>query len=219
VTIINFTILPIYMILVSNTEPQNLIDLLQKKAGSIPIKRSPINPGDVLFHNTVIERKTYADLIQSIKSRRIFSQIKRQQISYKDSYLILEMPLLESLLNIDKFYQFIIYIQEIGTKVLFSTGMNHTCSIILLLYNLKVKRTNYSLIEPAIRNQKKILSAKEKKIFFLQGFPLFGRKTCIQILNEFPDLLSFLNSKKSDLKNSRISIGNKRWKSMQKILR
>jgi len=54
-------------------EPAGIIELLEKKAD---IHIGNITPGDYVFPPVGIERKTYADFLQSVKTRRLFEQLK-----------------------------------------------------------------------------------------------------------------------------------------------
>lgn len=204
------------MIHASVHEPDTIIAYLKTKE---EVAVSNITPGDYAFPPTGIERKTYEDFLQSMKTRRLFEQLRRLKSCYADAYLIIEAPYLMNVFSSTPSYalptyRVILYLMESGIKVIFSSSPKHTAEIILLIHK-RAKRAFPTLVNKSARYRPKKQTLQEQQLFFLQGIPGIGYKTAKKIMAKCTSIKSFLAADSSDFKGI---LGARKRKQMKMLL-
>ena len=185
-------------IIVDTREKQSLIsaNLIEKKAN---IKYEQLEIGDYLIQDTIIERKTFSDFIDSIIDKRLFTQL-REIKKYPKHFLILEGFNYEY----DKFN-----VHENAVRgMLLSIAIDYQIPVVytkneedtanfLILTAKKYERPKQ---EMSIRPSKTFKTPEEQKQFILEGFPGIGPAAAINLLNKFPTLQNIFNSTQEELK-------------------
>lgn len=204
------------MIHASVHEPETIINYLKTRE---EVTVSNIMPGDYVFPPTGIERKTYEDFLQSVKTRRLFEQMQRLKSCYADTYLIIEAPYLMNIFSSTPSYSLptyrvILFLMDKGIKVIFSSGIEHTAELILLIHK-RTTRTFPQLTNKPARYRPKKQTLRERQLFFLQGIPGIGLKTAKNIMSGCPSIRRFLDAEPSELKKV---LGAKKRRQMKTLL-
>ena len=119
-----------------------------------------------------------------------------------------------NIVNLDPIYKVLLYVQDIGLRILFSISEVHTAEIILIIY----RRRKAAVIScNFIRYKPRTNSMREKQLFFLQGIPGIGHITAVSLLTHFQTIRKILNSTKTELSDSK-RVGKKLAGSIQSIL-
>lgn len=185
-------------IIVDTREKQSLIatNLLEKKAN---IKFEKLEIGDYLIGNTIIERKTFSDFVNSIINKRLFDQL-REIKKYPNYFLIIESFDYEygkfnihknatrgMLLSIAIDYQI---------PTIYTENEEDTANFLILT----AKKYERPKQQNNTRQTKSKLTLSQQKQFILEGFPGIGPTLAKNLLNKFPDLKSILNATEEQLK-------------------
>lgn len=188
-------------IIESNKKEIIEIDYREKKS-LVPSKLSKyfylefkeLKIGDYIVKDTIIERKSMHDFVESIKNNRLKKQIKEIK-QYKNYLLIIEGNLKRiSGIHPNAAKGFIIS-TLINNKVpiLFTEDEEETARYLFLIGNQQKK-------ENKINPTKKIPSKKDRQLFVLQSFPGIGSKKSKELLEEFKTLKKVFNSDSDKLK-------------------
>lgn len=204
------------MITASVHEPDSIIFILKSSA---EVTVSNITPGDYVFPPCGIERKTYSDFLQSLKTRRLLDQLSRLKACYPYSYLIIEEPNLLSIIapkdsHALHVYKVILYLHDKGICTLFSASPEHTAQIILLIHK-RMKRKFPSLVCSPARYRPKAKTLRDEQIHFLQGIPGIGATTAKKILAEKESIFTFFSRSQVDQTKA---IGRKRARHMRILM-
>lgn len=180
-------------------EKNSLIISELKYSNEVELEIKHLEIGDYLIGDIAIERKTINDLISSIISKRILSQINNLQ-NYEKRLLIIEGDLKDLNENI-----------KLNPKIIqgfiLSCMLNHNINI---LQTKDYKDTSQYLITLAKQQLKPKTeislhsripkTLKEQKKYILESFPNIGPKKAKKLLEKFSNLLSVFNASEEDLK-------------------
>ncbi len=159
------------------------------------VKIKELKVGDYIANSTVVERKTAADFISSMKNKRLSKQLDELQ-QYKNKLLIIEgyedLPIFEENkdgINPNAVRGYLLSISlKHNTPIIFSKNETDTAKYLLLLAKKKES-------EASLNAKKKALNKKEQMQFILEGFPGIGPKTAKKLLKEFGSLEKLFNAK------------------------
>lgn len=149
--------------------------------------------GDYLINNTIIERKTKSDLINSIMDKRIFSQLDNIK-KYPNYLLIIEENNFQHIINENVIRGFILSaIAKSKIPIIFTKNEKDTAKYLSILANKKEK-SSYS-----IRPSRNFLSSEKQIQFILEGFPNIGPVKAKELIKEFKSLKNISNASKEQL--------------------
>ncbi len=189
-------------IIVDTREKQSLIsaNLLNKKAN---IKYEKLDIGDYLIEDTIVERKTFQDFVNSMTNRRLLSQLQEIK-KYSKHFLILEgfyynykdfnvheNAIKGMLLSI---------VTDFKIPIIYTEDGEDTASFLILL----AKRYEKPKIENSIRQTKTFKTLEEQKQFILEGFPGVGPIAVKNLLEKFETLSNVFNATEDELKETKI---------------
>jgi len=187
-------------IIIDTREKQSLItaNLMEQKAN---IQHELLQIGDYLIQDTIIERKTFPDLIGSILNKRLFTQLQEIK-KYPTYFLIIE----GFNYNYKKFN-----IHENAIRgMLLSIATDHQVPIIYTKDSkdtanfliLTAKRYEKPKSKNAIRETKTQLTPEQQKQFILEGFPGIGPVAAKNLLGEFKSLNNIFNATEKQLEKT-----------------
>lgn len=185
-------------IIVDYREKNSLVisELIKQKC-EIEFKQLEI--GDYIINDTIIERKTFQDLLSSIINKRIFTQIANLKTIENKMVIIegIEEYLYNSRnqrLNENAIKGFLISIL-INHKIplLFSKDCEDTAKILKLIAKKSDKNKS------SIKLEKIPKTEKEKIIFIIGNFEGIGQKTAVKLLEEFKTIKNIINAPKEQL--------------------
>ena len=185
-------------IIIDTREKQSLItaNLIERRAN---IKHEQLEIGDYLIQDTIVERKTFSDLIGSIIDKRLFTQL-REIKKYPNYFLLIEgfyydynrfnvheNAVRGMLLSIAIDYQ---------VPVIYTEDEEDTAKFLILT----ARRYEKPKQEMSIRPSKTFKTPEEQKQFILEGFPGIGPAAAINLLDKFPTLKEIFNTTEDGLK-------------------
>ncbi|MFA5953676.1 MAG: ERCC4 domain-containing protein [Candidatus Pacearchaeota archaeon] len=183
--------------------PSQLVNL------GLEIEFRQLKIGDYQIGNTLIERKTFSDFINSMIDKRIFRQLEELK-QFPNSFLIIE----EFDLNSEKFSNknalrglILSIILRYKIPIVFVKDYFETAEYIKIISNKKEK-------EVSLNYSKKSLSKKEQLQFVLEAFPNVGPAKAKKLLEKFQTIKNISNSSEKDLEE----ILGKRAKEFLEIL-
>ncbi|OYT36763.1 hypothetical protein B6U91_00430 [Candidatus Pacearchaeota archaeon ex4484_71] len=150
--------------------------------------------GDYIIGKTVIERKTFSDLISSIIDKRIFSQ-SINLTKAEERLIIIEGP--QQIAN-KKINENVIAgaLLSITLKnkipILFTKNAEETARYVYLISQKKNK-------EHPLNITKKTLTEKERKLFILESFPKIGPTKARKLLEKFGSIKKIINAPVEDI--------------------
>lgn len=183
----------ISLITIDNREKNSLVPAeLYAQNLKTEFKQLPI--GDYIINNTIIERKEINDFTQSIKSKRIFKQLKEIK-QYPNYILIIEGDIYtQKILHSNALRGAITTIAtSYKIPIIFTKHPKETAQYISILS--KKKRKN--LILTPIKKQ---FNKTEWQLNILEAFPDIGQKTAIKLLEKFHTLKNIFNKTENELK-------------------
>lgn len=150
--------------------------------------------GDYLTNNIIIERKEIQDLVNSIKNKRIFKQIKEIK-QYKKRLLVIEGDIYsQKSLSPNAIKGFILSVNlHHKIPVIKTNSAQETAKYISLLANKKINKSK-TIIE------KKKLNLEERKKYILQSFEGIGPKTSKKLIDNFKSLKNIFFATEKELK-------------------
>jgi Fanconi anemia group M protein len=185
-------------IIVDTREKQSLIaaNLLDKKAN---IKYEQLEIGDYLVQDTIIERKTFSDLLSSMLDKRLFAQLQEIK-KYPKHFLIIE--------GFDYEYDKFNVHENAVRGMLLSVAIDYQIPIIYTedeedtanFLILTAKRYEKPRPDIGLRQSKTHKTLEEQKQFILEGFPGIGPVAAKQLLEKFPTLQTIFNTTEKQLK-------------------
>ena len=148
--------------------------------------------GDYLVKETIIERKTTTDFIQSMINKRLFKQLEEIK-QYPNYLLIIEGKFKETNVHPNAIKGFILSITlNYKVPIIFTNSEEETATYISLLAK-KQKRTI------SLNPTKSSLTIEQQIEFILQSFPNIGPKTSKKLLEKFGNLKTIFNSSEKEL--------------------
>ena len=185
-------------IIIDTREKQSLIaSNLIKSNAKIDFEKLEI--GDYLIQDTIIERKTFADLVGSILNKRLFDQL-REIKKYPNHFLLIE--------GFDYNYSRFNVHENAIRGMLLSVAIDYQVPIIYTedeedtanFLILTAKRYEKPRPEIGLRPSKTFQTPEEQKQFILEGFPGIGPTTAKQLLENFSSLKEVFNTTEEKLK-------------------
>ena len=184
-------------IIVDTREKQSLItaNLIEQKAN---IQHELLQIGDYLINDTIIERKTFPDFINSMLNKRLHKQLLEIK-KYPKHFLILENfhynysqfkihenAIRGMLLSIATDYQ---------VPIIYTKNGKDTARFLILT----AKRYEKQKSQNTIRQTKSSLTLQQQKQFILEGFPGIGATIAKNLLKEFKTLKNIFNATEKEL--------------------
>jgi ERCC4-type nuclease len=173
----------------------NLIEL------GAEINIMPLQVGDFLINNTIIERKTLSDFISSMLSKRLIQQLSNMQ-QYNKRLLIIEGELNKntfenSKLNPNSIKGMILSTcLDMNIPIIRTKNSEETSIYLFLLAKRQLKKQSEISLHSRIPKTK-----QEQKEYILQAFPNIGPTKSKQLLKEFKSLKNIFSSTKEELNN------------------
>ncbi len=194
-------------IIVDTREKQSLIaaSLSEKKAN---IKFEKLDIGDYLIDDTIIERKTFSDFVNSMLNKRLTEQLHNLK-KYPRYFLIIE----------GFYYHYNDFnIHENAVKgmllsiatdfkipIIYTEDTKDTASfLILLAKRIEKPKTQYSA-----RQTKTLKTLEEQKQFILEGFPGIGPIASKNLFDKFGSLKNIFNISREEIEKLKILDDNK----------
>jgi len=193
---------------VKNKEkPKIIMDIHEKNSlvlanltNEAEVNIQPLEIGDYLIGETIIERKTFSDFISSMLNRRLIGQLSQMQ-KYSSRILILEGKDFESLeerqskLNPNSIRGMILSTSlDFSTNIIFTKDSEETAKYLVLLAKKQLKgKTDFTL------HSRKPASKSEQKQYILEAFPNIGPKKAEALLKEFKTLRQVFNAGDEEL--------------------
>jgi ERCC4-type nuclease len=184
-------------IIIDTREKQSLIasNLINKKTNT---KFEKLDIGDYLIQDTIIERKTFSDLLSSITDKRIFKQLPELK-KYKNYLLLIE----GFYYNYSDFNIHENAIRGLLTSIsldykipiIYTEDENDTSKFLITL----AKRYEKPRPEISMRPAKNTSSIEEQKKFILEGFPGIGPTKSKKLLEKFQNLQNIFNASSEEL--------------------
>ena len=178
------------MSLIIDSRESSIITILQERC--IPFTQQLLDIGDILLHDYIIERKTFADLASSITDGRFREQKDRlSQISDKKVVYLIEhsnhkfsdKTLLSAIINLTLNHNF---------QVLFSNNVSMSCDIIELLLSKKTSSSSIPLVAPVLKKSTKLLhNALACQLNSIHGI---SWKVSLQIQEEYHTMNNLLTN-------------------------
>jgi len=168
-----------------------LANLFELKAN---LKQEKLEVGDYLIRDLIIERKTTNDLINSLKTNHLHTQLYNMK-QYPNVLLIIE----QSNINHTKINPTAI------NGIILSITLHHKIPI---FHTQNAKHTAETLVQIAsktkiqnsIRPTKIPKTIAEQKQYVIEGFPGIGPTKAKQLIESYPNLKSIFTSKEEELK-------------------
>ncbi|MEK6889399.1 MAG: ERCC4 domain-containing protein [Nanoarchaeota archaeon] len=177
-------------IIIDNREKQSLVPS-ELTSLNFQLKFEQLQVGDYLVNNTIIERKTFADLQSSIINKRIFEQLSN--LKDKQSLLIIEGKS-NLFIHENALRGFLLSLAtEFKVPFVFSKDEKDTALFISVLARKEKK-------EISLRFSPKLQSKSEIQQFILEGFPNIGPSTAKALLKEFKSLSAIFTANEEQLK-------------------
>ncbi|MEA3414453.1 MAG: ERCC4 domain-containing protein [Nanoarchaeota archaeon] len=154
-----------------------------------------LKTGDYLVKETIIERKTINDFIQSMINKRLYLQIENLK-QYQKKLIIIEGNFREIKINMhpNAIKGFILSITlEKKIPVIFTEDAEQTAEYIALIAR---KQKKHLTLNPVRKN----LSKKQQLEFIIQAFPNIGAIKSKKLLQEFKTLKQLINTTEKKLK-------------------
>lgn len=184
--------------------PKILIDYREKNSLvpaeliklEIPIEFQQLKIGDYIINNTVIERKTISDFVNSMINKRLFKQLEEMP-QYPQQLLLIEgsQEFLEKTgINSNALRGFLLtIILKFKVPVIFTKDCEETANYLKILWNKKEKPFSFNV-------SKRNLTKDERLKFILEAFPNIGPKKSEKLLKEFQTIQNIINAPEENLK-------------------
>jgi len=197
--------------------PKIIIDIHEKNSlipselgGSdqVKIEIRSLKIGDYLIGNTIIERKTIQDFINSMINKRLISQLRQMQ-KYKNKILIVEgtennffkeIYKKDTKLNDNSLRGFLLSISlNYKTQIIFTEDYEDTSKYLIILAKQQLKQKT-----PITLHSKIPKTIKEQKQYIIEAFPNIGPITAKKLLEKFKTISNVICAsriKKNEKKN------------------
>jgi len=177
-------------------EREEVVPQLLSRLG-VEVKIERLECGDYLLPSFIIERKRVGDLLNSIKSGRIFSQLSRcAEFASSNNLaplLLIEGPIreIEKRGMVNAVSGFLLILQFSGFKVLFSPSPLATASILKSLLSFKRKD---------LREKPRVVRGDLPQLSVLCSFPGIGPKRGKKLLSHFRSLSRIFAASEEELR-------------------
>lgn len=194
---------PNTQIIIDTREKQSLIaaNLKEQKASTTFEK---LEIGDYLINETILERKTFSDFVNSMLNKRLISQLIEMQ-KYENKYLILEgfnYDYSKFNINENAIRGMLLSIpSSFKIPIIYTKDEEDTSKFLITL----AKRQSKEKKEFSIRQTKTAMSPEKQKQFILEGFPGIGPIAAKKLLTEFSSLKNIFNATSSDFEKIKLN--------------
>ncbi len=159
---------------------------LRRDFGCVVVVRD-LEVGDyVLSERCAVERKTWADFINSIKDGRVFDQARRLREAYRIPVLVIEGSLRYALkfteMHINSVYGALATLARMGISIIPSSGKEDTARI---LYVLARQEQDEERRRVTVRTAKKSVPIEELQVALLATLPGIGEARAKELLKRF----------------------------------
>ncbi len=172
-------------------------ELFQK---GIKINTARLTTGDYLvLENTVIERKSVDDFLESLINGRLFSQAKALSRDYTRPMIIIEGQGLFNRRNIDEkaIYGALASLAvDFNLPVLMTRDERETASLIHAILSRGDKEKHTS----SLRKNKKSMSSRDSKLFILEGLPNISGMLAERLLEHFGSVKAVFEAEEEELR-------------------
>ena len=185
--------LPSETIIIDHREKNSSVPSKLAKLGIIG-EFKELKIGDYLVKETIIERKTTTDFIQSMMNRRLLQQIENLK-QYEKKLIIIEGDFGNTNINMhpNSIKGFILSITlEHKIPIIFTEDANQTAEYISLIARKQKKELT---LNPVRKN----LSKKQQLEFIIQAFPNIGSVKSKKLLEHFKTLKQLINTTEKEL--------------------
>lgn len=185
-------------IIVDTREKQSLIsaNLLSKKAN---IKYEKLDIGDYLIEDTIIERKTFSDFVNSMINKRLIKQLLNLK-KYSKYFLIIEgFDYKYNKFNVhDNAIKgmFLSIAMDFQIPIIFTKDEEDTVDFLILTAKRYEKQKTQNSIRQSITHG----TPEEQRQFILEGFPGIGPIVAKNLLTKFKTLKKIFNATENQLK-------------------
>ncbi len=184
------------LIIADNREKNSLV-ISELIALNNKLELKQLEVADYIIGNIAIERKTIADLISSMLSKRLFKQLENLK-QYENSLLIVEnysdLNLKDTNLSENALRGLLLSISlDFKIPIIFTKDEKDTAIFLSIL--AKKKKTELSL------RSKIPLSLQQQLQFILEGFPNIGPKTARKLLEKYKTIKNIINTKDEEIKS------------------
>ncbi len=180
-------------------EKDSMILAELKSNQDINLKIKSLKIGDYLIGNTIIERKTISDFINSMINKRLIQQLPQMK-KYKNKLLIIEGEI-SSLFEEENIHPnairgFILsIITNYETNIIFTKDYQDTTQYLITLAKQQSKSITKISFHSRIPKTK-----SEQKSYILESFPNIGPKKAELLLKKFKTLKTTFNASEEELK-------------------
>jgi ERCC4-type nuclease len=179
-------------------EKNSLIFAELKSNSDIELIIHPLKIGDYQIGETIIERKTTADFISSMISKRLILQLNQMQ-QYEKRLLIIEGDLSElknTKINPNAIKGFILsIITNHNIPIIFTRNYFDTSKYLIILAKQQLKPKNEVSLHSRIPKTK-----EEQKKYILEAFPSIGPKKSEELIKKFHSLNNIFNANEEELR-------------------
>ncbi len=193
-----------------------VIEALRKLGVIVIIDR--LSVGDYVISDEVaVERKTVADLVNSVYDKRFFDQLNRLSQSYRKPFLIIE----GNLGNIKRITPnwkainsaLIAASLDFDIRLIYSETTSETAEILEKIAKRYQSPTKRAI---TLHEKPKFDSLYQVQKYVLEAFPNVGPSSAEKLLSNFKSLIEVFNANVSDLEKV---VGRKRAESIYSTLR
>ncbi|MFA5020277.1 MAG: ERCC4 domain-containing protein [Candidatus Pacearchaeota archaeon] len=162
--------------------------------------------GDYIVKDTIIERKTVSDFLNSMINKRLINQIKNMQ-QFRNKLLIIEGVEEQDIYTLNKINENAIrgfllsIILKYQVPIIFTNNCEDTSKFITVLAKKQEKGQ-----ETSMNNKPHVKDKKEQLQYIIEGFPGIGPKTAKKLLNEYKTIKNIINT---PIENLNVLIGKK----------
>lgn len=205
------------MIVVDKREKNSLVvaELIEK---GIKIEFKRLEVADYLIGNTAAERKTIADFISSMLSKRLLRQLAELK-QYPKQLLIIEgiddHPLYEfGRINPNAIKGMMLStVLDFEIPIILTRDSEDTASFLILLEKKQKKIPKVV----SLKAKRRALSLSEQQRFILEGFPGIGPSIAKELLLKFKTIKKVIAAPLSELQKVK-KLGKKKAEAIKKII-
>jgi Fanconi anemia group M protein len=183
--------------IIADFREKNSLVIAELMNKGIGVEIKSLLVGDYIINDTVIERKTYNDFINSIMNKRLINQL--EEIKQYPNFLLIiegeEHEIAKRKIDKNAIKGFLLSVLLKGkVPILFTKDYEETAEFLCVLAK-KQTRNDFSL-----RATKKARNQKEQLQFVLEGFPGIGPILAKKLLSQFKSIKNIINAPKEELK-------------------
>jgi Fanconi anemia group M protein len=208
-------------IIIDNRECQSGIHNILNKKTRIKLTQLPV--GDYIVSNRIaIERKTWADFLDSLIKKRVFNQIIRLSQAYEKSILLIENENnYNRNVNVQAIYGALSsFVVDYNVNIIQTRNIQESASFIYTI----AKREQFKMKkEFSLRGDKPKMTLKQRQQFIVEGLPHVSAVRAQKLLEHFGSVKNIMNTNMKELQEvdgigqkiseSIIAVLEEKWKS------